>query len=498
VVRAWIKLIWNSLGAAAIAAAAQLAIAQALGIIRWDASFPVDDPSGWNALLTWIAFIFAVAVLGGAAVGRRALRRPTKPDAMPARIAAALSAGLGAGIAVALAWLPAKAARPPVSVHPELLVAMTAATAIVAGIAIAVLALSVPPVAVGVRAAVAWIWLVGIGSAIAGYLTHRPYAAPRLAVLDAPSLISVAWWSGPYLMIALAALLGIGVAAVARWAEAGRFGIAISGFAGPAVVAAAYLMTSPGEGSRQVDPYRAALFAVGAGLVASVIVALPGSRHPAGRATAKASRGYEGSGGYEGYSGYEGYGGYESGSPVIAASPSEPRQPLLDETYEPEMYPQEPTSAHGPDDRGEGADEPRYGEPQYGEPQYSEPRYGDPQYGEHQYSEHQHDESQHREPQHPMPAQAVVVKPSDLAARGVREFTDVAGPSARESTDVAAPGARESSDVAGRGVKESPRPAAVMGQPPARSYEEDYSEWLRDLGHVPGQRANTDREDQRL
>jgi hypothetical protein len=35
-----------------------------------------------------------------------------------------------------------------------------------------------------------------------------------------------------------------------------------------------------------------------------------------------------------------------------------------------------------------------------------------------------------------------------------------------------------------------------MGQPPASSYEEDYSEWLRDLGHVPGQRG--DREDQRL
>ena len=26
----------------------------------------------------------------------------------------------------------------------------------------------------------AWIWVVGIGSAIAGYLTHKPYAPPRL------------------------------------------------------------------------------------------------------------------------------------------------------------------------------------------------------------------------------------------------------------------------------------------------------------------------------
>jgi hypothetical protein len=441
VVRAWIKLIWNSLGAAAIAAAAQLAIAQALGIIRWDASFPADDPSGWSALLTWIAFIFAVAVLGGAAIGRRALRRPTKPDTMPARIAAALSAGLGAGIAIALAWLPAKAARPPVSVHPELLVAMTAGTAIVAGIVIAVIALSVPPVAVGIRAAVAWIWLVGIGSAIAGYLTHRPYAAPRLAVVDAPSLIPVAWWSGPYLMIALAALLGIGVAAVGRWAEAGRFGIAISGFAGPAVVAAAYLIATPDVGTRQLDPYRAALIAVGVGLVASVIVAIPAPRHAAGRATGKASRGYQESGVYQGYSGYEGYGGYESASPDSVARPSEPRQPLLDETYEPETYPQEPTQ--GPEDRTEAGEDTDH-EPEYSEPQHSEPQYGEPQYA--------------------VQARAAV---------------------------------KESGDVAGRAVTEPPRPAAVMGQPPARTYEEDYSEWLRDLGHVPGQRA-ADREDQRL
>jgi hypothetical protein len=34
-----------------------------------------------------------------------------------------------------------------------------------------------------------------------------------------------------------------------------------------------------------------------------------------------------------------------------------------------------------------------------------------------------------------------------------------------------------------------------MGQPPVGSYEE-YSEWLRDLGHAPGQSG--DREDQRL
>jgi hypothetical protein len=413
VVRAWVKLIWNSLGVAAIAAAAQLAIAQALGIIRWDAS---ADGSGWSALLTWVAFIYAVAVLGGAAVGRRALRRPTKPDAMPARIAAALSAGVGASIAVGLAWLPAKAAKPPVSVHPELLVALTAGTAIVAGIIIAVIALSVPPAAGGVRAAMAWIWLVGIGSAIAGYLTHRPYAAPRLAVVDAPSVIPVAWWSGPNLMIAVAALLGIGVAAFARWAEAGRLGTAISGFAGPAVVAAAYLIAGAGDGTSQLEPYRASLIAVGVGLVASVVVAIPKPRHTGGRARSNAGRDAEA---------YESPAGRESPArPPIGRA--EPRQPLLDETYEPEAYPQEPA------------------------PPYAAS-------GDHT---------------------------QDLSLPDVRAETS--------------PQQEQYAQPMRAAEQASPQPPAMMGQPPVRTYEEDYSEWLRDLGHVPGQRADNDREDQRL
>jgi hypothetical protein len=405
VVGAWAKLIWNSLGVAAIVAAAQLAIAQALGIIRWEASYPADDSAGWSALLTWIAFIYAVAVLGGAAIGRRALRRPTRPDGVPARVAAALSAGVGAGIAVILAWLPAKAAKPPVSVHPELLVALTAGTAIVAGVIITLAALSVPPIAGGVRAAVAWTWLVGVGSAIAGYLTHRAYASPRLAVVDAPSIIPVAWWSGPYVMIAAAAALGVGVAAVARWGGARRLGIAISGFAGPALVAAAYLIAGAGGRPAQLEPYRAALIAVGAGLLASFVVAIPPPRQrPGAESGAKAKQQAE----YE--STVPNADEQEAGEP---AGPTEPRgrQPLLDETYEPGTYPEEPAA---------------------GQPRRRDDR----------------DRDQY----------------------------------AQQSRAAAA--------------NSGPRPPAIMGQPPAGSYEEDYSEWLRDLGHVPGQRG--DREDQRL
>ncbi len=398
---------------AVVAAAAQLAIAQALGIIRWDTAYPAGRADGWNGLLTWIGFIYAFAVLGGAAIGRRAVRRPTKPDTMPARVAAAFSAGVGASIAVGLAWLPARSAKPPVSVHPELLVAMAAGVAIVVGIVIALVAMSVPPIAGGVRAAAAWIWLVGIGSAIAGYLTHEPYAPPRLGVLDAPSIVPVAWWSGPLLMIAVAAILGVVIASVARWAEAGRSGIAFSGFAGPAVVAAAYLIAGPGDTNLQTEPYRAALISVGAGLIGSVAVSIPKPRRSA--TTAKAGRETQ-AGPY----------------PMPEAAPSagrgtDPNGPLLDEPFEVGAYPLEPAPAI---DR---------------EPVYSAIPSPSP--------------SQPQSQSHFQPQPAATPRPSVMGQPG--------------------------------------QPAPVtMGEPPARSYEEDYSDWLRDLGHVPGQRSG-DREEQR-
>jgi hypothetical protein len=155
---------------------------------------------------------------------------------------------------------------------------------VVAGLVLALLAMSAPPNAAGVRATVGWVWLVGIASAAAGLAANRAYPAPRLAVVDAPSLITVDWWSGPYVMVALSALFGFAVAGVARWGGARRFSTVMSGLGGPAVVAAAYLIAGPGsDGDRtsQLEPYQASLVAVGAGLCAAALVALP--RSPAAR-----------------------------------------------------------------------------------------------------------------------------------------------------------------------------------------------------------------------
>lgn len=397
-VQAWAKLIWNSVGVAVVAAAAQLAVAQALGIIRWSDAYQGANVTGWSALLTWIAFIYAVSVLGGAAVGRRAVRRPTRPDTVPARVAAALSAGVGAVIAIAIALLPATAAKPPVNVHPELVVGVTAGAGVIAGIVVTLCALSIPPVAGAVRAAVAWIWFLGIGSALAGYLTHRAYTPPRLAVIDAPSIIPVAWWSGPYAMIGFAAILGAGVAAVARWGDAHRFGIAVSGLAGPVVVAAAYLIAGPGTGTNrdhQLDPYNASLIAILVGVAASVAVALAGGRTGASTAPSVAS------------------------APVPAPAPAQ--RPAL-------RHPEQP-----------------YPEP---EPQTAESYPETPSYPE----------VAAAQPYEPLAA------PSDPYPTAERPVVRV---KAKAKVAPATP---------------------MMGQPP-RSYEEDYSDWLRDLGHAPSEHA---------
>ena len=231
--------------------------------------------------MTWVAFYYAVAVVGGALVGRLAVRRANRSDRVGARITASLAAVAGAAAVVGLAWLHARNAHPPGNVNPGLVVSMTAGAGILVGLVLALMALSAAPVAVGLRVSVAWLWLVAIGCAVAGLVSHEPYPAPRLGVLDAPSLIAPSAWTGPRAMIGVTAVLAVVVAGIARWGGAGRLAVSLSGFGGPAVIAASYLIAGPGSGADravQSEPYVDALVAVGAGLVASVLIAMPGRR----------------------------------------------------------------------------------------------------------------------------------------------------------------------------------------------------------------------------
>ncbi len=279
---AWAKLLWISAAVAAVAAAAQLGVADALGITRWETNGSIRD---WTALLTWIAFCYAVAVLSGGLVGQSAVRRQYRRNGVGMRITATFAATLGAGAVVGLAWLPASAAEPPAHVNPGLVVSITAGAGVVAGFLLTLLASAARQVAVGLQTTIAWLWLAAVGCAVAGLLTHEPYPSPRLGVLDAPQL-SGSLWSSPNVMVGVAAVVGLVVASFGRVARSGRFGVAMAGFGGPAIVAAAYLVAGPGtsvDRTAQAEPYLAALIAAGAGLVASVLIAMPGRRVPVSR-----------------------------------------------------------------------------------------------------------------------------------------------------------------------------------------------------------------------
>jgi len=287
----------NSVGAAALISAGQLGFGYGLGILRWDADFSGAaganaTPGAWTALLTWVAFIAIVSVLGGARIGRRAIRRPGRRDTLGQRAVAALGAAIGAGLTVPLVWVPARAAQPPFPVDPDLVAIIASVAGILVGLVAAVFALSAPPIAGSMLISAAWVWLFVLGWAVFAAIDPAARVAagrgePRLGVLGPPLVPADTWWFGPNLMILLAFVIGVGVAGMARFGGQHKIVVALSGFAGPAVIAAAYLIAGPGSGAgraAQFEPYRAALIAAGAGLVASVVVAFiqrPGTKEPA-------------------------------------------------------------------------------------------------------------------------------------------------------------------------------------------------------------------------
>jgi hypothetical protein len=87
---------------------------------------------------------------------------------------------------------------------------------------------------------------------------------------------------GWLLLVIGAAATGVLVAGAARWQGAGRLGASLAGFGGPALVAASYLAAGPADRTAAPldEPYLASVYAVAAGLFASVLVAMPGRRAP--------------------------------------------------------------------------------------------------------------------------------------------------------------------------------------------------------------------------
>jgi hypothetical protein len=104
-------------------------------------------------------------------------------------------------------------------------------------------------------------------------------------VLDVPYLIAPGeWWFGPYLMVGVSAFFAVAVALTARWVGAHRLSIALSGLAGPSIVAAGYLLV--GHTDDLASSYLAAVLSASVGLLTSAATAVIPRPGGGARATA--------------------------------------------------------------------------------------------------------------------------------------------------------------------------------------------------------------------
>lgn len=284
--RFWLRVFAVAFSTAALIGAAQLGLAYGLSAIRFDRPFDgaVND---WNVQLTWIAWFTLTAVVGGTAFalsfGRMLARRigmtsrHTDGTSVTARIVAAAAAGLGGLLAMLpLTVYPASNTK-GVPTNAAITMALGVAMAAVAGAILASVAVANRPMSTGLVAFSVAVWALAVFSIVRtlplmGWIYNDP---ARLGVLDVGEL-----QPGPramYTMPALALLLGLVIALVARARRQSRVLTALSGATGPLLVAVAYLVAGPGlvrDLTNQADAYLGAMAAVLAGLVPSIIVAL--------------------------------------------------------------------------------------------------------------------------------------------------------------------------------------------------------------------------------
>jgi hypothetical protein len=269
---AWGRLAGRAGGAALISAATQVGVAVGLGLTRW---------TDFATALTWVVFIFACSALAGVAAVWRSLARA----GVVRRASAVLAAALGAAVAVPLVWLPVRSLI-AVPVADEILtgadagraVAIAAAAGVLIGAVLAAAALAGTAVAASVAAWVGWTWLAGTTSALVAAAAGTP-GSPRLGFLEVPALPAVV---GPVpTLLATAVVLGFAVAVPARRVGLRPVGVVAAGFAGPAVIAAPYLVAVGGGRTTLV-----AVAAVGTGSLVAAAVSLRRTGTAAGVALA--------------------------------------------------------------------------------------------------------------------------------------------------------------------------------------------------------------------
>ncbi|MBV1853268.1 hypothetical protein [Catellatospora tritici] len=272
-------------GVSASAGAAQLGIGYGLGVFSWLPALPDAGQAAWLASLAWTVWISAFSVVLGAVVADR-LSGPSVQTSTVVRVlwrvALAISASLGGLLVVALTAIPARGAHRADTFAPHLLVGGYAVAGVLLGLLLAIAALSARAIAANLFATGAWLWLLAVTAAVDSLAAGRDPGVSQLGVW--PVTADGPWFRSLYLpgaVIAAVSTLLIGL--LAAWPAVRRrdaqAGIVLSGAAGPALVAAAYLLAAPtldGVAPEQLSAHLIAPYSVVTGLVGAVLAIVVG------------------------------------------------------------------------------------------------------------------------------------------------------------------------------------------------------------------------------
>lgn len=295
--RGWGGSVAVALGVAATTAAAALGLGYGLGIVTWPTTTDSTGEAAWLSSLAWTTWIAATAAILGAVITDRLSgsapprRAPVQRDgtyhrSTPGAIATgawrlsiAVASAIGALLTVPLVAVPARAAHRPDTYTPQLIAGGYAMVGATVGLVIAILALSARAVATNVILHTSWLGALAIASVVQGVASGRNTSTAQLAIWRFGHVHLVnGTISLPGSSLMLGAALALG--ALAAWPAIrrgdNRVGVALSGTAGPLLVAIAYFLAAPKLTAVHVDEhlsaYLVAPYAVISGLAGSALL----------------------------------------------------------------------------------------------------------------------------------------------------------------------------------------------------------------------------------
>jgi hypothetical protein len=279
--RGWGRSIFIAALAAAGTAAAQLGLGYGLDIVVWTPPAKDAADAAWAAGLTWTVWAAATSVVVGASIGDRVggTVHNGRISRGASRATTALAAAIGGLITIPLVAVPTQRLADIDTFAPHLLAGIYAAAGVVLGLVVALFAIGSRAMAANVFATAGFLWALAIVAVNANGRTEVTQLGIWKFTSEGP-IWHQFYIPGALLMLGGALMIGGLAAFPAAGRGEGRFGVAISGMTGPALVAAAYALASPRPGHatfEQLSAFSTAPYMIVAGLLGSALVAAVGA-----------------------------------------------------------------------------------------------------------------------------------------------------------------------------------------------------------------------------